>query len=74
MKNIFDTIKFCRICSSNQLVEILNLGQQAPANSLYKSIDKKPPDVPLRLMFCENCSTVQLGENVDPKYLFSRYL
>jgi SAM-dependent methyltransferase len=74
MKNIFDTIKYCRICSSNKLVEILNLGQQAPANSLYKSIDTPPPDVPLRLMFCENCSTVQLGENVDPKYLFSRYL
>jgi hypothetical protein len=25
-------------------------------------------------MFCHDCSTVQLGENVDPEYLFSEYL
>ena len=37
-------------------------------------IEEKPPSVPLRLIFCENCSTVQLGEDVDPSYLFSQYL
>lgn len=74
MKNIFNTIQFCRICNSIKLIEILNLGKQAPANSLYKSTDERPPDVPLRLMFCDNCTTVQLGEDVDPNYLFSNYL
>ena len=74
MKNIFNTIQFCRICNSSKLIEILHLGKQAPANSLYKSTDERPPDVPLRLMFCDNCTTVQLGEDVDPNYLFSQYL
>ena len=74
MKNIFKTIQFCRICNSSKLIEILNLGKQAPANSLYKSTDERPPDVPLRLIFCDNCTTVQLGEDVDPDYLFSQYL
>ena len=74
MKNIFNTITCCRICNSEDLVEILNLGKQAPANSLYKLNEVRPPNIPLRLLFCDNCSTVQLGEDVDPKYSFSKYL
>jgi SAM-dependent methyltransferase len=74
MRKIYTTIESCRICKARQLRDILNLGKQAPANSLYKSSDDRPPDVPLRLLFCDNCSTVQLGEDVDPSYLFSQYL
>ena len=74
MKKIYNTIQSCRICGSSEFIEILNLGNQAPANSLYNSIDERPSEVPLRLMFCNNCTTVQLGEDVDPNYLFSKYL
>ena len=74
MNNIYTTIESCRICEANELRDILDLGDQAPANSLYKNIEEAPPSVPLRLIFCENCSTVQLGEDVDPGYLFSQYL
>ena len=74
MKEIFETIDHCRICDTSDLVEILNLGEQPPANSLYEKSGSKPKNVPLRLMFCEKCSTVQLGEDVDPEYLFVQYL
>ena len=74
MKNIFNTIDSCRICGSNKLKDVLDLGKQAPANSLYSSSDNIPQDVPLRLVYCGHCSTVQLGEDVDPGYLFSQYL
>ena len=74
MNNIYTTIESCRICESNELRDILDLGDQAPANSLYRDVEEAPPSVPLRLIFCENCSTVQLGEDVDPGYLFSQYL
>ena len=74
MKKIFDTIDRCRICNNSYLVEILNLGVQPPANSLYEVGTSKPQNVPLRLMFCKKCSTVQLGEDVDPEYLFGKYL
>ena len=57
-----------------KLNNILNLGEQPPANSLYKVGENGPPNVPLRLVFCKECSTVQLGENVNPEYLFSEYL
>ena len=72
MSDIFQTISTCRICESNEITEVMDLGSQPPANSLYESI--RPESVPLRLMFCEACSTVQLGEDVDPDYLFSEYL
>ena len=74
MSKIFETIECCRICSANDLQEVLNLGDQPPANSLYKIEEDRPPKAPLRLMHCKNCSTVQLGENVDPEYLFGEYL
>ena len=74
MNEIYETIDNCRICGSKRIEEILNLGVQPPANSLYKANNEEPPGVPLRIMFCHDCSTVQLGENVDPEYLFSQYL
>jgi len=74
MNNIYTTIASCRICEASELRDILDLGDQAPANSLYRNIEETPPSVPLRLIFCKNCSTVQLGEDVDPGYLFSEYL
>ena len=74
MHNIYTTIVSCRICEASELRDILDLGDQAPANSLYRDIEEAPSSVPLRLIFCGNCSTVQLGEDVDPGYLFSQYL
>jgi len=74
MSNIYETIDRCRICRSDNIEEVLNLGEQPPANSLYRRDEEKPPTVPLRLMFCQQCSTIQLGENVNPEYLFSEYL
>ena len=74
MINIFESVNKCRVCISSNIVEVLNLGDQPPANSLYEKDQSAPPAVPLRLMYCEKCSTVQLGEDVDPEYLFGEYL
>jgi len=74
MSEIYETIECCRICGSDNIEEVLDLGEQPPANSLYRSDEKRPPAVPLRLMYCQKCSTVQLGEDVDPEYLFGEYL
>ena len=71
---IYATNESCGICNASSLEEILHLGDQPPANSLYKPSDQAPLNVPLRLMFCKDCLTVQLGETVDPTYLFDRYV
>lgn len=67
-------IKECRICTSKELHDILNLGSQPPANSLRKKTDQSLPSVPLKLVQCSHCSAVQLTATVDPAYLFSQYV
>lgn len=71
---VSETISSCRICNSAKLVEFLDLGDQPPANSLRKDRGEVLPSVPLKLVFCEDCSTVQLSDTVDPGYLFDHYI
>lgn len=70
----FETIKCCRICRHAKVQIVLDLGEQPPANSLYKDGDKPPSFVPLRLGRCESCGTIQLLETVNPGQLFSKYV
>ena len=74
MNQIYETINNCRVCNSIDIKEVLDLGNQPPANSLHKDNSDKPPLVPLRLLFCKDCCAVQLGETVDPEYLFNEYV
>ena len=70
----FEEVRECRICDCPSLHPVLDLGEQPPANALCDQGGYPPPDVPLRLMYCENCCTSQIGHDVKPEYLFSRYL
>ena len=45
MIEIYETIKNCRICSSKNIKEVLDLGDQPPANSLFKAIDEMRKDI-----------------------------
>lgn len=65
-------IKFCRICNSKTLINILDLGNQPPANSLHKK-NEKIKKFPLKLIFCNKCKTAQLSVTLSPKFLFSKY-
>ena len=68
---VSEKIENCRICESSKLVNVLHLGDQPPANSLRKNRDETLPNIPLKLVFCENCSTVQLSDTVNPNFLFA---
>lgn len=63
----------CRACQSIELVEILNLGDQPPANAYVDSINATEQKYPLSLRLCRKCGMVQLGHVVDPSLLFSNY-
>jgi hypothetical protein len=71
---IFEEIKNCRICDSNEIVRFMDLTDQPPANSLRSELSENLQNVPLQLVHCSKCSTVQLSATVDPKYLFSHYV
>jgi hypothetical protein len=73
-QNIYAEISVCRLCSSNDLQEVLDLGEQPPANSLRKDLKDSVPCAPLKLVHCGCCSAVQLTATVDPSYLFSQYV
>ena len=51
---------------------ILNLGRTPLANSLLtvEDIQQPEPEYPLMLVFCPNCSLVQITVTVPPEMLF----
>lgn len=73
-KQIYTEIKACRLCSSKNLQDVLDLGDQPPANSLRKGLNISVPCAPLKLLQCGDCSAVQLTATVEPSYLFSQYV
>jgi 2-polyprenyl-3-methyl-5-hydroxy-6-metoxy-1,4-benzoquinol methylase len=70
---MYKIIKRCRICSNKNLNSVIDLGKQPPANSLQKKILKQT-QIPLNVVRCSKCTTLQLNATVNPKYLFSKYL
>ena len=72
----YNFIKKCRICSSENLHLILDLGKQPPANSLINQSQLQIPEqkFPLRLFWCNDCFLVQLLDIVSKEHLFNHYL
>ncbi len=66
----------CRACLETALVEVLNLGDQPPANAFLSAADLGKPEAryPLSIRLCESCGMVQLAHVVPPELLFRRYL
>ncbi|MBX9689603.1 MAG: class I SAM-dependent methyltransferase [Candidatus Obscuribacterales bacterium] len=66
----------CRICAGKNLKAVLSLGSTPLANSLLKDLKDadKEQRFPLELVYCKDCSLVQITETVDPEILFSNYL
>jgi SAM-dependent methyltransferase len=71
-----DGVPGCRACANPELDTVLDLGSVPLANSLLteSQVDQPEPRYPLRLVFCRNCSLVQITETVQPDILFRRYL
>lgn len=64
----------CRSCGSEQLSSIVKFGTTPLADALLTREDLASPEVtaPLELVFCNNCSLVQINETVPPEILFCR--
>lgn len=69
----FLTISKCRVCGSSNMSPILDLGSQPLANRLKKGRHEKEERFPLTLIFCRDCSLVQIKETVNKNILFRRY-
>lgn len=64
----------CLACDSQDVVDVLDLGQQPLANSYLNDVNQFENVYPLGLAYCKNCSHLQLTHAVDPSELFENYL
>ena len=72
--SIYTSISHCRICGEKQPNCFLELGKQPPANSLRDNREDPLPSVPLSVVRCDKCTTVQLKDTVKPEFIFRNYL
>ncbi len=65
----------CRSCGSGSLEKVLSLGHTPLANALLtaEQIGEPEETFPLDLVFCSDCSLVQITETVPPEKLFREY-
>jgi len=74
LQKSYKLITNCRICDSAKIDSILNLGNQPLANALREADDTTEEIyIPLEIVRCDNCTTVQLSVNVDPDIMFKEY-
>lgn len=66
----------CRSCGHRGLELVLSLGNLPLANRLLtqEQLSDPEPIYPLDLVFCPNCTLVQITETVPPEQLFRKYL
>ena len=55
----------CRICGSEDLIDIVNLGNQALSSVFPKEEELDPTKSPLELIKCQSCKFVQLRHSAD---------
>ena len=66
------TSSWCRSCGGSALTTILDLGRQPIANALLEpeKLCEVEERFPLRVVFCQSCSLVQIAETIPPTVLF----
>jgi hypothetical protein len=70
----FTTVTACRSCSGDELLPVLDLGEQPLANDYRRRDDTSAePRYPLALVMCPACSLVQLTGTVPPTQIFDDY-
>ena len=60
----------CRICKNNQLIDIINLGNQVITSRFPVYGDWSTPSTPICLSLCEQCGLVQLKETTHSSELY----
>lgn len=65
----------CRLCDSNRLLSVLDLGATPPCESFLAAdeLDSPEPTFPLHLRLCEDCLLLQLPALITPEDTFTEY-
>ena len=65
----------CRLCNSDRLVSILDLGASPPSQSFLTAdqLDLPEPNYPLHLRLCESCLLLQIPALITSEDTFTEY-
>ena len=69
MKGKYKVVEQCRSCKSNQLTDIMSLGNQYLSE--FSDDGQKPEQYPLELQLCGNCTLLQLKHTVPASSLYT---
>jgi SAM-dependent methyltransferase len=69
---LYSVIEGCRSCGSAALESVIDLGRTPLADRLLTKDALREPEplCPLTVVFCSDCSLLQIRETVDPEILF----
>ena len=65
--------KTCRVCGSDKLTPLFSLGVQYVNNFINPEELKNCIKAPLEMVFCENCTLVQLKHTAPQELLYARF-
>ncbi len=70
----YNSISGCRSCGNKDLKQVISFGEMPIADALLTKEQLDNPEllIPLTVVFCPECSLLQIVETVDPKILFCR--
>lgn len=63
----------CRCGCDGELIPVVDLGLQFPANNFVRADEAHQGAAPLTVLFCEQCTLAQLSVVYDPEILYSNY-
>jgi SAM-dependent methyltransferase len=65
----------CRLCDSNRLLSVLDLGATPPCETFLTAddLDLPEPTFPLHLRLCEDCLLLQIPALITPEDTFTEY-
>lgn len=69
MQQIYTEITHCRLCKQSDLVSILHLGD-IKLSGIFPRPDEHIDGGPLELVYCNNCSLVQLKQSYNPNSMY----
>jgi C-methyltransferase C-terminal domain/Putative zinc binding domain/Methyltransferase domain len=71
---VYEEISACRSCGATELQSVLSLGVTPLADALPTTAQLDGPEisVPLDVVFCPQCTLLQIAQTVDPAVLFCR--
>ena len=67
------TVKYCLLCKSKKFKKIFSLGNLFVSNFVNKNDIKKGIKAPLNLLYCKNCTLIQLSHIAPQEILYRRF-